>query len=111
MMPLFGHVGLALATSFSGLMAGVVMGLLLYWQRRLGLAWRGMMGRIFLATIVMVILLVTLATVGGELRHNLPAAIWLAFLVFFGGAAFFGTAMLLKAIPIGLVNRWQHRKT
>ncbi len=108
MMPLFGHVGLALATSLSGLMAGAVMTILLRRHRRLGGGWLGMMGRIFLATMVMAIVLIALLNFGAGLRHNMPPALWLSGLIIFGGAAFFSAAALFKAIPPGLVCRWQN---
>ena len=108
MMPLFGHVGLALATSLSGLMAGIVMVILLRRRRRLGVDWLYMMGRIVLATLVMAIFLFTLTNFGTGLRHNVPAAFWLVGLVIFGSATFFGSAVFFRAIPAGLVRRWRH---
>ncbi len=111
LMPLFGHVGLALATSLSGLIAGVVMVVLLRRSRRLGGSCLGMMGRILLATMVMSIFLVFLANFGSELRLIMPAAFWLAGQIALGGAAFLTAAFFLKAIPAGLLRRWWHRKT
>ncbi len=108
LMPIFGHVGLALATSLSGLVAGVVMVVLLRRRRRLGLGSIGMMGRIFLATMIMAILLFVFENFGSGLRHFMPAAFWLAGQVIFGGAAFFAAAVFFKAIPVGLVRRWRH---
>ena len=108
MMPLFGHVGLALATSISGLMAAVLMVVLLCRRRRLSGGWLVMMGRIFLATMVMVILLLGLVNFGAGLRHDVAAAFWLAGLVIFGAAAFIGAAVLFNAVPAGLVRRWRH---
>ena len=106
-MPLFGHVGLALATSLSGLVAGVVMAVLLRRSSRLGWGSIGMIGRIFLATMTMAILLVVFAHFGSGLRHLMPAALWLAGQVIFGGAAFLAAAVFFKAIPAGLVRRWR----
>jgi putative peptidoglycan lipid II flippase len=108
LMPLFGHVGLALATSLSGLTAGVVMVVLLRRRRRLGGGCIGMMGRIFLATMIMAIFLFVFANFGSGLRHFMPAALWLAGQVIFGGAAFLAAAVFFKAIPAGLVRRWRH---
>ena len=108
LMPLFGHVGLALATSLSGLIAGVVMAVLLRRRRRLGGGCIGMMGRIFLATMIMAIFLFVFANFGSGLRHFMPAALWLAGQVIFGGAAFLAAAFFFKAIPAGLVRRWRH---
>ena len=108
LMPIFGHVGLALATSLSGLVAGLVMAVLLRRRRRLGGGSIGMMGRIFLATMIMAIFLVVFANFGAGLKHFMPAAFWLAGQVIFGGAAFVVAAVFFKAIPAGLVRRWRH---
>ena len=108
LMPLFGHVGLAFATSLSGLVAGVVMAVLLRRHRRFGGGCIGMMGRILLATMIMAVLLVGLADFGSGLRHFIPAAIWLACQVIFGGATFIAAAFFFKAIPAGLMSRWRH---
>ena len=105
MMPLFGHVGLALATSFSGLIAGVLMAVLLHRRRRLGVAWLYMMGRILLATLVMAIFIFMLTNFGTGLQHNLPAALWLIGLVISGGVVFFASAIFFRAIPTGLMRR------
>jgi putative peptidoglycan lipid II flippase len=111
LMPFFGHVGLALATSLSGLMAGVVMVVLLSRRRRLGWGSIGMIGRIFLATIIMAIFLVGVENFGSGLRYFMPAAFWLAGQVIFGATAFLAAAFFFKAIPVGLVRRWRHLKT
>ena len=108
MMPIFGHFGLALATSLSGLVAGAVMAVLLGRRRCLGWGSIGKMGRIFLATMTMAISLVVFANFGSELRYLMPAAFWLAGQVIFGGATFFAAALFFKAIPVGLVRRWRH---
>ena len=108
LMPLFGHFGLALATSLSGLIAGVVMAVLLGRRGRLGGGCIGMMGRIFLATMTMAICLVVFSGFGSGLRHFMPAAFWLAGQIIFGGAIFLAAAVFFKAIPAGLVRRWQH---
>ena len=105
MMPLFGHVGLALATSFSGLIAGVLMAALLHRRRRLGVAWLCMMGRILLATLVMAIFIFMLTNFGTGLQHNLPAALRLIGLVISGGVVFFASAVFFRAIPAGLMRR------
>ena len=108
LMPLFGHVGLALATSLSGLLAGAVMAVLLRRRRHLGWGSIEMMGRIFLATMTMAIFLVGFTNFGSGLRHFVPAALWLASQVIFGGVVFIAAAVFFKAIPVGLVRRWQH---
>ena len=68
-MPLLGHIGLALATSLSGLIAGAVMAVLLRRRHRLDGACVGMMVRIILATIIMAIFLVSFANFGSGLRQ------------------------------------------
>ena len=108
LMPLFGHIGLALATSVSGLIAGLVMAVLLRRRRRLGWGCIGMIGRIFLATVIMAIVLFVFANFDPELRHFLPSAFWLVAQVIFGGAAFLAAAVFFKAIPPGLLRRWRH---
>jgi putative peptidoglycan lipid II flippase len=107
LMPLLGHIGLALATSLSGLIAGVVMAVLLRRRRRLDGGCIGMMGRIFLATIIMAIFLVVFANFGSGLRQFMPAALWLVGQVIFGGAVFLAAAAFFQAIPQGLVRRWR----
>ena len=111
MMPLLGHVGLALATSLSGLASGGMMVVLLRRLSRLGGGCISMMGRIFLATMMMSIFLILLANFGSGLKHFVPAALWLAVQVIFGAAAFFAAAFFFKAIPAGLAYRWRHRNT
>ena len=108
LMPLFGHVGLAMATSLSGLMAGVVMAVLLRRRRRLGGGCIGMMGRIFLATIIMTIFLVVLTNFGSGLRHFMPAAFWLAGQSSFRWRCLSHCGCFFKAIPAGLVRPWRH---
>ena len=108
LMPLLGHVGLALATSLSGLMAGGVMAVSLRRRRRLGGGCIGMLGRILLATMIMATFLFVLANFGSGLRHFMPAAFWLAGQIIFGTAAFFAGAVFFKAIPAGLMRRWRH---
>ncbi len=108
LMPLLGHVGLALATSLSGLMAGSVMAVLLRRRGRLGGGCFGMMGRILLATIIMTIFLVVLAKFSPGLRHFMPAALWLASQIVLGGTVFLAAAFFFKAIPAGLLRRWRH---
>ena len=110
MMPLFGHVGLALATSLSGLIAAVVMAILLLQRRRLGVDWLFMLGRVLLATLVMSVVLFTLKNFGAELQNSVPSVFWLAGLVILGGAVFFVSAIFFKAIPVGFARRWWTRK-
>ena len=111
MMPVFGHVGLALATSLSGLIAAITMAILLRRRGRLGGGSLGMIGRIFLASLVMAMLLLPLVWLAGGIRQFLPAAGLLACLVAVGGGGFFSAAWYLRAIPAGFVRRFGNRKT
>ena len=108
LMPLFGHVGLAMATSLSGLMAGAVMAVLLRRWGRLGGGCFGMMGRILLATVIMSIFLIGLTNLGSGLRHFMPAVFWLAGQIVLGGTVFLTAAFFFKAIPAGLKRPWRH---
>ena len=67
-----------------------------------------MMGRIFLATMIMAIFLFVFENFGSGLRHSMPAAFWLVGQVIFGSAAFVAAAIFFKAIPVGLLGRWRH---
>ena len=111
MMPIFGHVGLALATSLSGLIAAITMAILLRRRGRLGGGWLGMVGRIFLASLVMAMLLWVMSWFAVGVRQFLPAAGWLAFLVVIGGGGFLLAAWCFRAIPAGFVRRLGNRKT
>ena len=111
MMPFFGHVGLALATSISGLMAAVVMAALLRRHRRLSGRWLPMMGRIFLAALMMALFLFSITNFFAGVQHSLPTAVWMFGLVIMGGCVFFAAAWFFKSIPIGLGHRWRRGKT
>ncbi|MGB2457095.1 MAG: murein biosynthesis integral membrane protein MurJ, partial [Candidatus Puniceispirillaceae bacterium] len=111
MMPIFGHVGLALATSFSGLIAAITMAILLCRRGRLGRGSLGMIGRIFLASLVMAMLLLAMVWLAGGVRQLLPAAGFLACLVAVGGGGFLLAAWCFRAIPAGFVRRFGNRKT
>ena len=111
MMPIFGHVGLALATSLSGLIAAITMAILLRRRGRLGGGSLGMIGRIFLASLVMAMLLFAMVQLAGGIRQFLPAAGWLACLVAVGGGGFLSAAWCFRAIPAGFVRRLGNRKT
>ena len=111
MMPIFGHVGLALATSLSGLIAAIAMAILLRRRGRLGGGSLGMIGRIFLASLVMAMLLLAMVWLAGGIRQFLPAAGSLACLVAVGGGGFLIAAWCFRAIPAGFVRRLGNRKT
>ena len=107
-MDLLGHVGLALATSLSGLFAAGVLAILLHHNGRLGRNWFGDVGRITLATLVMAVLLLMFINFGVDLKQSVPAVIWLACLVVVGAVIFIGAAAFFKAIPARLFQWWEH---
>ena len=84
------------------------MVILLRRRCRLGGSSLVILGRIFLATMVMAIFLVALGSFDSGLRYSIPAALWLAGLVIFGGITFLASAALFGAMPPGLVRRWRH---
>ena len=99
LMPALGHVGLALATSLSGVVAALFMACLLWRQRRLRGGWFGPLGRIFLASLVMAAVLITLQKIVDPAHLGVPAALWLACLVLVGGMSYAGAAFVTGAVP------------
>ena len=87
------------------------MAILLRRRGRLGGGSLGMIGRIFLASLVMAMLLLAMVWLAGGIRQFLPAAGWLACLVAVGGGGFLIAAGCFRAIPAGLVHRLGNRKT
>jgi hypothetical protein len=70
-----------------------------------------MIGRIFLASLVMAMLLLVMVWLAGGLKPFLPAAGLLACLVAVGGGGFLSAAWCFRAIPAGFVSRSGNRKT
>jgi hypothetical protein len=87
------------------------MVVLLCRRGRLGAGSLAMVGRIFLASLVMAMLLLAMVWFAGGIRQFLPAAGWLAFLVVGGGGGFVLAAWCFRAIPAGFVRRLGNRKT
>lgn len=110
LMPRLGHVGLALATSVSGLVTALIMAVLLIYQRRLGFGWLGILGRIFCASLIMALVLGVLQKGVKGVTMMMPDAAWLALLVIIGGASYGLTAVVLKAVPPDILGRFWARK-
>ena len=100
LMPVLGHVGLALATSLSGLLAATVLAIALARRGQLQLPAAGLMLRTGGATAVM--LAVLFGTL--SLLPDLPAAAELLILVIVGGGGYLAAAFGLKAVPRGLLR-------
>ena len=100
LMPVFGHVGLAAATSVSGFVAAAALLVRLARDGHLSLPATGALLRIALATTVML----TTLCLGLFLLPSLPAAVLLALLVIGGGGAYLGAAAALGAIPRQLLK-------
>ena len=101
LMPFLGHVGLALATSLSGLFAATALAVALARRGQLQLPAAGLILRICLASAAM---LAVLLAVSGKLP-GLPAAAELAILVAAGGGSYLASAAGLGAVPRQLLRR------
>ena len=101
LMPFLGHVGLALATSLSGLFAATALAVALARRGQLQLPAAGLVLRICLASAAM---LAVLLAVSGILP-GLPAAAELAILVVAGGGSYLAAAAGLGAVPRQLLRR------
>ena len=101
LMPFLGHVGLALATSLSGLFAATALAVALARRGQLQLPAAGLVLRICLASAAM---LAVLLAVSGMLP-GLPAAAELAILVAAGGGSYLASAAGLGAVPRQLLRR------
>jgi putative peptidoglycan lipid II flippase len=102
LMPILGHVGLAVATSVSGTMAAAIMLYLLIRQRRLSASFLPACGKTILASSVMGVAIIFLQ-LGLERFVMLPAAMSLTFIVAGGGAVYAVTAYVMGAVPAGLL--------
>jgi putative peptidoglycan lipid II flippase len=104
-MPVLGHVGLALATSLSGVLAaGALMARLLR-DGHMGVPAPMVIARICGATMVMLAVLLVIRSWFATSLSNLPAVGLLAALVIAGGAAYLVTAAVLRAVPGQLLRR------
>ena len=110
LMPILGHVGLALATSVSGTMAAAIMLYLLVRQRRLSTSFLPACGKTIVASSVMGLAIIFLQF-GLERFVMLPAAISLTFIVAGGAAVYAVTAYVIGAVPADLLNQSNDRNT
>lgn len=101
LMPVLGHVGLALATSASGLVAATALAAALARGAALGLPPAGVLLRIGLATAVMAVALLA----GQKMTGDLPAILRLVILVTGGGATYIAAAVVAGAVPRHLLRR------
>jgi putative peptidoglycan lipid II flippase len=110
LMPILGHVGLALATAVSGTVAAAIMLYLLVRQHRLCASFLPVCGRIILASSVMGAAVIFLQF-GMDRFVMVPAAIILAITVVVGGAVYAVTAYAVGAVPEGLLRQGNNRNT
>ena len=97
----FGHVGLAIATAVSGLLAAVIMLLLLAAAGKFSRTILSPLVRILLATGVMAVLLWFLE----PMVSDMASVVRLLILVAAGGGTYFAAAALFGAIPVDLLRR------
>ena len=94
LMRIYGHVGLAIATSISGVMAALILGILLVRSGKLAMPF-GLIGRLCLASACMAAgLLVT-----KQVMPDVPNALAPLLLVGVGAVIYLAASMVLKAIP------------
>ncbi len=110
LMPILGHVGLALATAISGTAAATIMVVLLARQKRLSAAFLPGLGKIILATAVMGAAVMSLQY-GLDHSLHLPAAFDLVIIVGGGGAVYALMCCSIGAVPAGLMCRGKARNT
>ena len=110
LMPILGHVGLALATAVSGTVAAAIMYHLLARQHRLCASFLPVCCRIILASSVMGVAVIFLQF-GMDRFVMVPAAIILAITVVVGGAVYAVTAYAVGAVPEGLLRQGNNRNT
>ena len=110
LMPILGHVGLALATAVSGTVAAAIMLYLLAQQHRLSASFLPVCGKIMLASAVMGAAIIGLQ-LGVDRFVTVPAAVGLAVIVGGGGAVYAVTAYIVGAVPAGLLRQSNDRNT
>ena len=104
LMPILGHVGLALATAVSGTIAATIMIFLLVRQRRLSGSFLPVCGKIILASAVMGVAIMFLQFVL-ERFVTVPAAVGLMMIVGGGGVVYAVIAYVVGAVPAGLLRQ------
>ena len=97
----FGHMGLAIATAISGLLAAVIMMLLLAAAGKISRAMLSPLVRILLASGVMAVLLWFLRPVVADMA----SVVRLLILVVAGGGTYFAATVLFGAVPVDLLRR------
>jgi putative peptidoglycan lipid II flippase len=97
----FGHMGLAIATAISGLLAAVIMMLLLAAAGKISRAMLSPLVRILLASGVMAVLLWFLRPVVADMA----SVVRLLILVVAGGGTYFAATALFGAVPVDLLRR------
>ncbi|MDA0332067.1 MAG: murein biosynthesis integral membrane protein MurJ, partial [Proteobacteria bacterium] len=110
LMPILGHVGLALATAVSGTVAAAIMLYLLARQHRLSASFLPVCGKIILASAIMGAAIMLLQF-GVDRFVTVPAAVGLAVIVGGGGAVYAVTAYVVGAVPAGLLRQSHNRNT
>ena len=110
LMPVLGHVGLALATAISGTAAATIMVVLLARQNRVSAAFLPGLGKIILATAVMGAAVMSLQYGLDHFLH-VPAAFDLVIIVGGGGAVYALMCYSIGAVPAGLMRRGKARNT
>ncbi|MEC8641817.1 MAG: lipid II flippase MurJ, partial [Pseudomonadota bacterium] len=101
LMPVLGHVGLALATSISGMVAAGALMTRLIRDGHMGLPAPMMIARICGATLAMLAVLL----LAGSWFDTWPAIGLLVALVAAGGGAYLAVAAALGAVPRQLLRR------
>ena len=110
LMPILGHVGLALTTAVSGTVAAAIMLSLLGRQHRLSTCFMPVCGKIALASAVMGVAVIFLQF-GVEKFVTVPAAVGLAVIVGGGGAVYAVASYVVGAVPSGLFRIRHDRNT
>jgi putative peptidoglycan lipid II flippase len=105
LMPVLGHVGLALATSISGIVAAGALLARLARDGHMGFPAAMVIARICGATLVMLAVLLVASAWLASSYPALPAVAHLAVLVGAGGGAYLFVAFALRAVPRQLLRR------
>lgn len=105
LMPVLGHVGLALATSISGIVAAGALAARLARDGQMGIPAPMVLARICGATLVMLAVLLVFRAWFVSLFFAVPAVILLGVLVTAGGGAYLAVAFALRAVPQQLLRR------
>ena len=105
LMRIYGHVGLAIATSISGLMAALFLGILLARSGKLKQMPLALLCRLCLASACMAAGLLG----AQQVMPAMPDAIKLAVLVGVGAVIYIAASVVLKTIPEGILRRSSSR--